>query len=139
MSPHATHPSTGETPNAMRSAGQPPDSIERLLVWAFAPMHKRALGLAVGLTSAAVAFLLTASTIVLHLESSVPLYLLSEFFYGYDVTWRGAFVGAWWTFLAGFVGGWFGAFMRNLVVGMWLMMVRVRANLSETRDFLDHI
>ncbi len=119
--------------------GLSPDSVERLLAWAFAPMHKRALGLAVGLTAAAIVFLVTTFHVVVRPDGDVPLYLLSQYFYGYELTWRGAVVGAWWALLAGFVTGWFGAFMRNLVVGLWLMVVRMRANLSETRDFLDHI
>lgn len=121
------------------TAGNSSESVERLLAWAFAPMHKRALGLAVGLTAAALIFLVTAFHVVVRPDGDVPLYLLSQYFYGYDLTWRGAAVGAWWALLAGFVAGWFGAFLRNLVVGLWLMVVRVRANLSETRDFLDHI
>jgi hypothetical protein len=110
-----------------------------MLVWAFAPMHKRSLGLAVGLTAAAAVFVATAFHVVVRPVEAIPLQLLSQYFYGYDVTWRGAFVGAWWALLAGFVGGWFAAFMRNLSVGLWLMTLRMRANLTETRDFLDHI
>jgi hypothetical protein len=131
-------PPTGSlTP--MTSGRMPSDSVEHMLAWAFAPMHKRALGLAVGLTAAAVVFLVTAFHVVAHPSGDVPLYLLAQYFYGYDLTWRGAAIGAWWALLAGFVAGWFGAFMRNLFVGIWLMVVRMRANLSETRDFLDHI
>jgi hypothetical protein len=126
-------------PAAAAASGLSPDSVDRLLVWAFAPMHKRALGLAVGLTAAAIVFLLTTFHVLARTASDVPLVLLSQYFYGYELTWRGAAIGAWWAFLAGFVAGWFGAFMRNLVIGVWLMFVRMRANLSETRDFLDHI
>jgi hypothetical protein len=126
-------------PGAAASSGLSTDPVDRLLVWAFAPMHKRALGLAVGLTAATVVFLMTAFHVLARPASDVPLVLLSQYFYGYDLTWRGAAIGAWWALLAGFVAGWFGAFMRNLVIGVWLMFVRMRANLSETRDFLDHI
>jgi hypothetical protein len=117
----------------------PSDSIESFLLTAFAPMHKRAMGLAVGLTAAAAIALLTAFHVVVKPTSALSIELLDQYFYGYDVSWRGAVVGAWWAFVAGFVGGWFAAFLRNLFLGLWLMTVRVRANLRETRDFLDHI
>jgi hypothetical protein len=117
----------------------PADSIESFLLTAFAPMHKRAMGLAVGLTGAALVALLTAFHVVVRPTNALSIELLSQYFYGYDVSWRGALAGAWWAFVAGFVGGWFAAFLRNLFIGLWLMIVRVRANLRETRDFLDHI
>jgi hypothetical protein len=41
---------------------------------------------------------------------------LSSYFYGSDVTWRGALVGAWWSFAAAFVAGWFVAFVHNFVL-----------------------
>lgn len=115
------------------------DPVDLFVARAFAPMHKRALGVAVGLVAALLVFGLTAFHVVVRPENPLSIELLSQYFYGYTVTWPGALVGAWWAFVSGFVGGWFAAFMRNLAVGLWLMVVRVRANLSETRDFLDHI
>lgn len=115
------------------------DPVDLFVAKAFAPMHKRALGLAVGLSAALVIFGLTAFHVILRPADALSIELLAQYFYGYTVTWPGAFVGAWWAFVAGFVAGWFAAFMRNLAVGLWLMVVRVRANLGETRDFLDHI
>jgi hypothetical protein len=35
--------------------------------------------------------------------------------------------------------GWFLAFCRNLLLAVKLFVVRTRAELSQTRDFLDHI
>jgi hypothetical protein len=115
------------------------DPVELFVARAFAPMHKRALGVAVGLLAAILVFGVTAFHVLARPAHALSLELLSQYFYGYTVTWVGAFIGAWWAFVAGFVGGWFAAFMRNLAVGLWLMVVRVRANLGETRDFLDHI
>lgn len=119
-----------------RPATQEP--IELVLARAFAPMHKRVLGVSVGLTAALLIFLLTAFHIIAR-PNGLAIEPLSAFFYGYEVTWRGAFIGAWWAFVAGFVGGWFAAFMRNFVIALWLMVVRMRANMNEARDFLDHI
>ena len=55
------------------------------------------------------------------------------------MTWRGAVIGAWWAFVAGFVAGWFAAFLRNLWCAIWLTNVRIKAHLHETRGFLDQI
>jgi hypothetical protein len=116
-----------------------PTQVDLFIARAFAPMHKRALGLALGLVAALLVFGLTAFHVIVRPANALSTDLLAEYFYGYDVTWTGALVGAWWAFVAGFVCGWFAGFVRNLTVGLWLMVVRVRANLGETRDFLDHI
>lgn len=102
-------------------------------------MDKRAFGLAVGLTSALGIVALTAFHIVVQPPAALPIELLAQYFFGYGVHWRGAFIGAWWAFVAGFVGGWFLAFLRNFMVAIWLMRIRIKANLAETRDILDHI
>jgi hypothetical protein len=115
------------------------DPVDVALVRALAPMHKRVLGVAVGLTAAAAIFVVTAFHVIARPTDALSIELLSQYFYGFEVSWRGAFIGAWWAFVAGFVGGWFAAFLRNLTIALWLMVVRVRANLTETRDFLDHI
>jgi hypothetical protein len=65
--------------------------------------------------------------------------LLSQYFYGYDVSWRGALVGLFWGFVCGFVSGWFIAFTRNMVTAIWVFALRTRAELSRTSGFLDHI
>lgn len=114
------------------------EPIELELALAFAPMHKRVLGVAVGITAAAMVFLLTAFHVVVR-PNGLPLELLSVYFYGYEVSWSGAFIGAGWAFLTGFVYGWFAAFLRNVVIATWLMMVRIRTHLNEARDFLDHL
>ena len=115
------------------------DSIDALVMRAFAPMHKRAFGLAVGITAGLAIFCLTAFHVALRPEEALSIELLAQYFFGYTVTWQGALIGAWWAFVAGFVGGWFLAFLRNLAVALWLMTIRIKANLAETQDFLDHI
>lgn len=122
----------------------PPDTatpapVATLLTHAFAPMHKRALGVAVGLTSGAGVFLLTAFHIVAAPDGAPPLELLSQYFYGYDVDWPGACVGAFWAVLCGFAAGWLLALARNTVIATWLRLVKAKAELAETRDFLDHV
>jgi hypothetical protein len=115
-----------------------PDSVNRVLAQAFAPMHKRALGVAVGLTAALLVFAVTVFHVIA-VPSDAPLDLLSQYFYGYTGTWRGAFIGAWWGFVAGFAAGWFLAFVRNFALAIWMFIVRAKASLAQGSDFLDHI
>ena len=51
----------------------------------------------------------------------------------------GALVGAVWGGFAGFVFGWFTAFCRNFILAVSLFVIRTRAELARTRDFLDHV
>jgi hypothetical protein len=115
------------------------DEVPPLLALAFAPVHKRAFGMAAGAANAMLAFGVTAIYLLRRPDPGFNLGLLGEFFYGYTVSWRGAFVGAAWSFVAGFAAGWFFAFCRNLVLATYLFVTRERQVLAQTRDFLDHI
>jgi hypothetical protein len=111
----------------------------RLVLAAFLPLHKRAFGMATGTVAAVVVFLATAIYIMRGSPPEIRLALLSQYFAGYSATWLGAFIGAAWAGFVGFVMGWFLAFTRNLLLTVKLFVVRTRAELSQTRDFLDHI
>jgi hypothetical protein len=114
------------------------DSPEQQLELAFQPLHKRAFGMAAGLALGTTVLLVT----LVHLYRAAdpyPLVLLSAYFYGYEVTWKGAAVGFFWGSVAGFTAGWFFAFCRNLAVATITFILRTRAELERLRDFLDHI
>lgn len=115
------------------------DSIPQDLQLAFAPLHKRAFGIALGTANALVCFSITALYLLRSPEPPIRLGLLAEYFYGFTVSWRGAFVALGWGFLVGFVAGWFAAFVRNLAVATALFITRTRAELRATGGFLDHI
>jgi hypothetical protein len=83
-------------------------------------------------------FLAVTVTVLLR-ETDVGLYLLSEYFYGYSVSWTGAIVGLLWGFAVGFVAGWFTAFCRNMALAISIFISRTRGELHATADFLDHI
>ena len=106
---------------------------------AFAPVHKRVLGTAVGAVSGVAVFALTAFHVIFRPANGLDIGLLSQYFTGYEVSWSGAFVGLFWGFFAGFVAGWFVAFIRNFVVAVRVFTMRTRAELTQTKDFLDHI
>ena len=82
---------------------------------------------------------LTAMQLLLSPRPTVDLSLLSQYFAGYAVSWAGVFVGAAWGFATGFCAGWLTAFVRNLVLALSLFMIRSKAELADSRNFLDHI
>ena len=117
----------------------PSPEVERQLVLAFAPLDKRALGLAFGVAFAILFAGITAVALVLDPNGAFPLGLLNQYFYGYEVTPIGILVAAAWGFVTGFFWGWFAAFARNFVLAVWLMTLRIRSDFDNSRDFLDHI
>jgi len=117
----------------------PASSPGAAVAYAFAPLHKRAFGIAVGAAAALVVFLATAIDLLRGPEPGLNLHLLSEYFSGYTVSWTGALIGAAWAWFSGFVVGWFVAFVRNLGLAIAIFVIRTRAELSATRDFLDHV
>jgi len=120
---------------------------------AFAPLDKRAFGLAVGVVFGGGLLLLTAYHLLFSdllirridvLEgqeySGSGLWLLAQYFRGYSPeSWAGALVGALWGLWSGFVMGWFVALCRNVLLALWLLFLRARQNLAASRGFLDQI
>lgn len=104
-----------------------------------APFDRRALGLAVGTTSALAVALLTIASLLVDSQGRFPLNLLANYFRGYSVSWAGVSVGAVWAFGVGFCGGWFLAFIRNLIIALWIMKVRIAADVESSREVLDQI
>ena len=119
------------------STGTAPDIHPQRL---FPRAHKSALGLAFGLLAGLAIFAITALHLVSGLRGKgLPLYLLAQYFQGYEVSWPGAFIGLAWGFLVGFIGGWLLGFVHNFTVGMWLFIIRTKQDLRQTKNFLDHI
>ena len=104
----------------------------------FAPVDKRAFGIALGLAAA----LIVGAVTILDVLASTPwigLGLLREYFAGYTLSWTGALIGAAWAFAVGFCAGWLLAFTRNLILAASLFLLRSRSDMDEASDFLDHI
>lgn len=116
-----------------------PPSAEAQVLLAFAPLHKRAFGCAVGVACALLLGAITLAALLIPAVSDFPLYLIGQYFFGYSVTWTGLLIGMGWAAFVGFVAGWFVAFCRNLAVALSVFTMRTRAELAQTRDFLDHI
>ncbi|MBI2822268.1 MAG: hypothetical protein HYX74_08595 [Acidobacteria bacterium] len=104
----------------------------------FARIDAVALGISVG---ALLGLGLCAASIVLLLKGGVQvgshLALLAQYFPGYSVSWKGSFAGLFYGFVTGFIWGWATAFLRNLVVMLYLSVVRLWATLSSINHYLD--
>ena len=109
------------------------------MLFAFAPLHKLAFGIATGVAGAVLMACVTVAGMYVPSAGEFPLALLGQYFQGYSVTWPGALIGAVWGFAVSFVGGWFAAFCRNLALAISAFLIRTRAELDSTREFLDHI
>ncbi|MBC7897237.1 MAG: hypothetical protein H7066_17605 [Cytophagaceae bacterium] len=106
---------------------------------AFARLHKAAFGVATGVAGALLMGGITMACLLVPRASTFPLGLLGEYFAGFSVSWKGVAVGMGWGFLVSFVAGWFVAFCRNLALAVSAFMIRTRAEIEQTRNFLDHI
>lgn len=109
------------------------------MLFAFAPLHKRAFGVATGVAGATLMAAVTIATILIPGARQIPIYLLEQYFEGYSVTWPGVLIGAAWGFGVAFVAGWFAAFCRNLALAISAFAIRTKAEIDSTREFLDHI
>lgn len=130
--------STAPPGNPTHSAEEESDTLPASATLLFAPIDKRAFGAAIGTAAGLSLFAITALDLT-HGAHGNALWLLSQYFAGYSISWRGAFVGLAWGFAVGFCAGWFVAFTRNLALAISLFILRTRADLDTTRDFLDHI
>lgn len=113
---------------------------DALVLQTFARLDATALGVALGTLCGVGLF---AATAVLLLKGGEHvgrnLALLSQFFPGYRVTWRGAAIGLGYGFLAGFIAGWMLAKARNAAVGLYLQIARAKAAAAAARNFFDNV
>jgi hypothetical protein len=115
-----------------------PSDPGALLIKSFARLNKTALGTAIGVLFGL--FLFTATLILVAKGGDrigPNLGLLSQFFKGYTVTLSGSFVGLFYGFVTGFALGWSVAFLRNLVIWVYLQSIRLKARLSALEEFID--
>ena len=66
------------------------------------------------------------------------LQLLSQYFLGYSVTVKGAFIGFLYGFFWGFLFGWLFAYLRNLFIAYFIFRVKKKTAVLRFRDFLDN-
>lgn len=66
------------------------------------------------------------------------LQLLSQYFYGYNVTVKGAFIGMVFSFSWAFIFGWVFAYLRNLFISFYIYRVKRKTEMLKFYDFLNH-
>lgn len=111
---------------------------DKAIIEAFAKLDRTALGLAVGTLCGLTVFTATVFLLLKGGDVVGPnLALLGQFFIGYTVTVRGAFIGLIYGFVGGFILGWLIGFLRNSLLYAYLLTVKTRANLASSLDSID--
>jgi protoporphyrinogen oxidase len=115
-------------------------ALDRAVLKTLARIDKLALATAVGTVCGASVFVATMWLLIKGGDVIGPnLALLGEYFLGYTVSPKGAFVGLGYSFFWGFLFGWLFAYLRNLMVGIFLYYVKQEAEASSFKNLLDYI
>lgn len=112
--------------------------VEEALAQAFVKMDAGAFGIAMGLAVGLILFFSTLAVVMNgRVEVIEKMYLLSEYFPGYDINVAGSILGLIYGFMLGFFVGWWFAFLRNAVVILDMALIRRRAEITLMRRLLD--
>lgn len=115
-------------------------SAPSLLLRAFAPLHRTAMGVAWGVAAGGLLAIVTLVLLIRGTDEALTAgSLLAQFLWGYSVSWHGILIGLLWGFALGFVLGYGFAVVRNTAVWLWLTVIRSRAEMDQYSDFLDHL
>jgi hypothetical protein len=121
-------------------AGEPETVIpDEAIIRAFARMDKLGFATALGTVSGLLMFAATIWLVIKGGDVVGPnLRLLSQYFIGYSVTVKGAFIGLGYSFLWGFLFGWLFAYLRNVSLAFYIYRVKKKTEMLSFTDFLDH-
>jgi protoporphyrinogen oxidase len=112
--------------------------LGRIMNKAFARMDKIAFATATGSVLGILMFLATLWLVIKGGNVVGPnLRLLGEYFKGYTVTVKGAFLAFGYSFLWGFLFGWLFAYIRNLILAFSIYHLKKKAEAITLRDFFD--
>jgi protoporphyrinogen oxidase len=112
---------------------------EKVLIRAFARMDKFAFAVALGTICGLLAF--SATLWIISRGGEVQqshLRLLAQYFIGYSVTVKGAFIAFGYSFFWGFLFGWLFAYLRNLFLAIYIYRIKRRVELLSLKDFFDN-
>lgn len=116
------------------------ETVKEAFAQAFAKLDRVAFGLSAGTMAGLSLFLATLVLVLKGGEVVGPnLQLLEQYFPRYTVTLHGSMLGMGYGFLAGFVGGWGFALLRNLGVFLYTALIQRRAEQLVLRKFLEYI
>ncbi len=115
------------------------NEIDGSIIHMFAKMDKLAFAIAVGLVSGSVTFILTIWLLVGWNGNISYGEMVSQYFIGYTVSVKGAFIGMGQGFLWGFIWGWLFAYIRNLFLGLFILRIKRKTEYISLYDFVDHL
>jgi hypothetical protein len=103
-------------------------------------MDKLAFATAVGCAAGLAFFLATVWLVVKGGPNpGANLQLLGQYFVGYTVTFKGALIAFAYSFWWGFLFGWLFAYLRNLMVALFVYNMKKRAAMISVKDFFDQM
>lgn len=115
-------------------------AYNEVIIKAFAKIDKFAFATAVGSVCGLAIFIATLLLIIKGGKvTDFNLQLLGQYFIGYTVTVKGAFIGMAYSFFWGFVWGWLAAYLRNFSLGYFIHRAKSKAESSSYRNLLDYI
>jgi protoporphyrinogen oxidase len=113
---------------------------EKVLMRVFARIDKSAFATALGSVAGLVVFLATIFLLLKGGEVVGPrLQLLGQYFIGYTVSLKGAFIGMAYSFFWAFLFGWLLAYARNVFVSLFVYRVKKRRKSVGFWQFMDSI
>ncbi len=114
--------------------------IEKAIIRVFSRLDKFAFAVAVGTASFLFLFLATIFLVFKGDQNIVQsMLLLNNYFIGYDISIKGAFIGGGYCFLWGFISGWLFAYIRNLSLGFVIYKEKKKLENQSLKDLLDYI
>ncbi len=113
---------------------------DELLIRAFARIDKFAFASSTGITASLAIFCATLFLILNGIGTNSPNFnLLGQYFIGYSISIKGAFIGMGYGFLWGFILGWLFSYLRNFSIGIYVYYIRKKAESVSINDFIDYI
>jgi len=122
-----------------RTVREIPIAPEKVLIRAFARMDKFAFATALGAICGLLVF--SATMWIISRGGDVlnsHLRLLAQYFIGYTVTVKGAFIAFGYSFFWGFLFGWLFAYLRNLFLAIYMYRIKRKVELLSLKDFFDN-
>jgi protoporphyrinogen oxidase len=116
------------------------EAVKGAFAQAFTKLDRFAFGISTGTAAGLLLFLATLFLVISGGEVVGPnLALLKHYFPWYSVTLSGGVLGLLYGFLTGFASGWGFAFLRNLAVFLYTVLLHQRAERILLRKLLDYI
>jgi protoporphyrinogen oxidase len=116
------------------------EAMKQAFSQAFTKVDRIALGLSAGVMLGVLLFLATLVVVLKGSEMVGPnLELLNQYFYGYSVTLPGSLFGFGYGFIIGFMAGWSFAFLRNVTLFAYAVLVQRQSERLVLRNFLEYV